>query len=494
MNFNSLEYLFFLPIVFFVYFILPAKVRYLWLLAASYYFYMNWNAKYALLLLFSTAVTYISGTLISRLKEKGNQKAAKWCVWGCVGVNLAILFFFKYANFFLTNVNRVLTAVGSGRSFEMLDILLPVGISFYIFQALGYTFDVYYDKIEVEKNPLRYALFVSFFPQLVAGPIERSKNLLEQLKKPTYFDPERVREGLLTVLWGLFVKIVIADNAALIVNPLYEDFASHTGIEMAFATIFFAIQIYCDFSGYSYMAIGSARLLGFDLMDNFKSPYLSTSIKEFWRRWHISLTTWFTDYLYIPLGGNRKGKYRKYLNTMIVFLVSGLWHGANWSYVVWGGLNGLFMVMHDVTADWRSRVNQKLKIDENSIGHRFFSTIFTFCLVNITWVFFRAPSFRTALTIGWHTLRHFHPERILSSGFLNSMGISSQTAVMMGISLLLLLIVDILRYKNVDVGALVRKQSTAFRWMIYLGLLLMILVFGIYGADYEQTEFLYFQF
>lgn len=494
MNFNSLDYLFFLPIVFFVYFILPSKIRYLWLLAASYYFYMNWSAKYALLLLLSTVLTYVSGTLISHFKEKRKLKTAKVCVWGCVAANLAILFFFKYANFFLTNVNRVLSAVGSGQSFEMLDILLPVGISFYVFQALGYTFDVYYGKIEVEKNPLRYALFVSFFPQLVAGPIERSKNLLEQLKRPTYFDPEKVREGLLTILWGLFIKIVIADNAALIVNPLFENFPSHAGIEMVFATIFFAIQIYCDFSGYSYMAIGSAKLLGFNLMDNFRSPYLSTNIKEFWRRWHISLTTWFTDYIYIPLGGNRKGKCRKYVNTMVVFLVSGLWHGASWNYVVWGGLNGLFLVLHDVTADWRKRVNQKLRIDESSIGHRFFSTIFTFCLVNITWVFFRAPSFHTALTIGRHTLVNLHPERIFSTGFFDSMGISSQTAVMMGFSLLLLLVVDILRYKNIDVGALVRKQSVAFRWLIYLGLLLMIIVFGIYGADYEQTEFLYFQF
>jgi D-alanyl-lipoteichoic acid acyltransferase DltB (MBOAT superfamily) len=242
------------------------------------------------------------------------------------------------------------------------------------------------------------------------------------------------------------------------------------------------------------MAIGSARIFGFDLMDNFRSPYLAMNIKEFWRRWHISLTTWFTDYLYIPLGGNRKGKNRKYLNTMIVFLVSGLWHGASWNYVVWGGLNGLFLILHDVTENFRTCAKQKLNIEENSIGHRFFSTLFTFCLVNITWVFFRAPSFHTALTIGRHTLAHFHLERMFSSDFLNSLGISNLTAVTMGISLLLLLVVDILRYKSVDVGSLVRKQGTAFRWMVYIGLLLMILVFGIYGADYEQTEFLYFQF
>lgn len=494
MNFNSLDYLFFLPIVFLVYFILPAKVRYLWLLAASYYFYMNWNAKYALLLLLSTALTYISGIFIEKFKQKGKKKAAGWCVGICVCLNLAILFFFKYANFFIKNINRVLAAAGSLKSFELLDILLPVGISFYIFQALGYTFDVYRGNAAVEKNPFRYALFVSFFPQLVAGPIERSGNLLEQLRKPTYFEPERVREGLLTILWGLFIKIVIADTAAQIVNPVYENFAAHYGIEIAIATVLFAIQIYCDFSGYSYMAIGSARLLGFDLMDNFRSPYLAGNIREFWRRWHISLTTWFTDYIYIPLGGNRKGKIRKYINTMVVFLISGLWHGAGWTYVVWGGLNGIYLIVHDATAGFRARVNRLLKIDEGTLGHKFFSTVFTFFLVNIAWVLFRAPNIQTVLQIVRHFLRHPGLHMIFSSAIYGLMGLNVQTVVVMLGSLLLLLIVDWLRYRNIDVGGLVRKQGIAFRWLVYLGLLLMIFIFGIYGAGYEQTEFIYFQF
>lgn len=489
-----MEYLFFLPIACVVYFVIPKKVRYLWLLVTSYYFYMNWNAKYALLLLFSTGVTYLSGLLIGRFKEKGKSGAAKWCVWLCVGANLAILFFFKYANFFLSNVNRALSMIGSSQQFELLDVLLPVGISFYIFQALGYTFDVYYDKATVEKNPFRYALFVSFFPQLVAGPIERSKNLLEQLKEHTEFDPDNVREGLLTILWGLFVKIVIADSAALYVNPVYENFMIYTGVEIVFATVMFAIQIYCDFSGYSYMAIGSARILGYDLMDNFRSPYLAGNIKEFWRRWHISLTTWFTDYIYIPLGGNRKGKIRKYINVMAVFLISGFWHGSSWNYVAWGGLNGAFQVLHDVTANLRKRLNTWLGIDEKSIGHRFFTTIYTFFLVNVTWLFFRAGSCYTAIMMAKFTIENFHAERLLSTRFFETMGLTGQSATALGFSLILLLIVDILRYKNVDVGALVRKQGVAFRWMVYLGLLLMIIVFGIYGADYEQTEFLYFQF
>lgn len=340
MIFNSMQFLIFFPIVFMIYFLFPPKTRYIWLLISSYYFYMCWNPKYIFLILFSTTVTYISGIAIETVKKK-NVDGKRWFLKCCVAIsfflNLLVLFYFKYFEFMITNLNRFIGILGLQILVPVFDIILPVGISFYIFQALGYTMDVYRGEIEAEKNFFRYALFVSFFPQLVAGPIERSKNLLKQVNNPTYFKVENARQGLLTMAYGLFMKVVVADRLAGIIDPIYNNWSEQTGMRLMTATILFAVQIYCDFEGYSQLAIGSAQVLGFHINQNFKIPYLSTSIQDFWQRWHISLTGWFRDYLYIPLGGNRKGKVRKYLNTMIVFLVSGLWHGASWHFVVWGG-------------------------------------------------------------------------------------------------------------------------------------------------------------
>lgn len=342
MLFNSVQFLIFFPVVILCYYVLPAKVRYLWLLAASYFFYMCWNARYALLMLFSTAVTFFCGLLLEKIKgaDWGAHKVEigkKCCVAGSFFLNLAVLFWFKYFNFAVQNIELIMNAFHVEMNPPKVDILLPVGISFYTFQALGYTMDVYRDEISAEKNFFRYALFVSFFPQLVAGPIERSKNLLNQLKVPAKFNVERAKWGLLTMAWGLFLKLVIADNIAPLVDSFYENAQEHSAMALLTVTILFAFQIYCDFQGYTQLAIGSALVLGIRINENFNTPYLAGSIKDFWRRWHISLTSWFTDYLYIPLGGSRKGKLRKQLNTMLVFLCSGLWHGAAWHYIAWGG-------------------------------------------------------------------------------------------------------------------------------------------------------------
>ena len=305
-----------------------------WLLVASYYFYMSWNAKYGLLLLFSTAVTYIGGLLVERAGKRKKQLV----VFGGIAINLLLLFYFKYANFILENINLYFQSVGLKMRCPKLDVVLPVGISFFIFQAVGYMIDVYRKDIPAEKNFFRYALFVSFFPQLVAGPIERSGNLLQQLQKGSKFDVENARRGLLTLAYGLFMKIAVADNISNVIDPIFQTPSEYSGMALLFGVILFAFQIYCDFNGYTQMAIGSARVLGFKLNQNFDSPYMAVSVKDFWRRWHISLISWFRDYLYIPLGGSRKGKLRKQINTMIVFLCSGLWHGAAWHYVMWGGI------------------------------------------------------------------------------------------------------------------------------------------------------------
>ena len=346
MLFNSTQFLIFFPIVIILYFFIPKKVRYFWLLAASYYFYMCWNAKYALLILASTIITYISGLLIDWCKKKAwtetkMVRAKKLCVAFSFVLNLGILVYFKYTNFLLASLTTLFESININLVMPSYDILLPVGISFYTFQALSYTVDVYRGDIYAEKNFFRYALFVSFFPQLVAGPIERSKNLLKQLATPSKLEFINVREGVLLMLWGYFLKVVVADRIAIYVDTVYGNPAAYPGMYLLIAAILFSIQIYCDFYGYSVIAMGAARILGYQLMDNFNAPFLSTSVSELWARWHVSLSSWFRDYLYIPLGGSRKGRLRKYINIMIVFLVSGLWHGASWHFVIWGCLNGM---------------------------------------------------------------------------------------------------------------------------------------------------------
>ncbi|MGN0348852.1 MAG: MBOAT family O-acyltransferase [Roseburia sp.] len=335
MVFNSSSFLVFFPIVVLVYFVFPPKRQWIWLLVSSYYFYLSWNIKYGVLLLTTTIITWLGGMFLEQ------YKGVKWIRQGCVGiclvVDLAILGIFKYQDFVLDSIIEIANRFGVSLSFDnRLDVLLPVGISFYTFQALGYVIDVYRGE-KAEHNFFRYALFLSFFPQLVAGPIERSKNLLGQLRQTHAFDYRRVKNGLLLMLWGLFQKMIIADRVALLVNTVYNNYGNYHGIFIVIATVFFAIQIYCDFGGYSDIAIGASQVMGIDLMQNFNKPYFAVSVKDFWQRWHISLTAWLRDYLYIPLGGNRKGKVRKYINTMIVFLTSGIWHGANWTYVIWGG-------------------------------------------------------------------------------------------------------------------------------------------------------------
>ena len=327
MLFNSFDFIVFFPIVLFIYFIIPRKIRYIWLLVTSYYFYMCWNARYALLLFTSTVVTYAVALMMRHWKE--NVLLKKSMVVTSLVINLGILLFFKYFNFVFDSIEKILSKTGMSFQAPVLDILLPVGISFYIFQAVGYTIDVYRGKIEPEKNLLRYALFVAFFPQLVAGPIERSGNLLPQLQKVhelKLWNPKRIQQGALIMLYGYILKMVIADRAAIYVDTIFDSmlYSNYQGFQMAIAVVLFSLQIYCDFGGYSYIAMGAAKIMGFELMDNFKMPYLARNIKDFWDRWHVSLTTWFRDYLYLPLGGSRKGVARKYINIFIVFVVSGL--------------------------------------------------------------------------------------------------------------------------------------------------------------------------
>ena len=398
MLFNSIEFLVFFPIVAVLFLVIPPKMRYVWLLIASYYFYMSWNPKYAVLILFSTFVTFISGLLIG----KANIKYTKQIILAAsIIINLALLMAFKYSNFLLQTLSNAAQYCGLKPISWRVDLLLPVGISFYTFQAISYSIDVYRGDIRAEKNFAKYALFVSFFPQLVAGPIERSGNLLRQvqgIKEIKVWDLERIRDGLLLMFWGFFQKLVIADRAAILVGQVYTDYRKYGFLELAIASVLFAFQIYCDFGGYTSIARGAAQVMGFSLMQNFRQPYLAADIKEFWRRWHISLTSWFTDYLYIPLGGSQKGTARKYINIFIVFAVSGLWHGASWHFAVWGILHAFYQIIGDIKRKLKKRFIRN-DVSGNSFSRKAEKVIITFLLVDIAWIFFAADSLTHACGI-----------------------------------------------------------------------------------------------
>lgn len=455
------------------------------MLLASYYFYMCWNPTYALLILTSTSITYVCGILTDFFLQSFYRKLVLFL---SLASNLSILFVFKYANFFLENLDKVLSACGVEIIQRRLDLLLPVGISFYTFQALSYAIDVYRKDIPAERNFIRYALFVSFFPQLVAGPIERSKNLLTQIQtmdRISLLQFERIRNGCLLMLWGFFEKMVIADRASILVNTVYNGYQNYGFIEIFIATILFAIQIYCDFGGYSHIAIGAAKVLGIDLMQNFQQPYFSESINQFWRRWHISLTSWFTDYLYIPLGGSRKGTKRKYLNTLIVFGVSGLWHGASWSFITWGMLHAIYKIVGDI----KNNCTPPPRIHTpNCISRRIRKCIITFLLVDFAWIFFAANSMKDALKILRQMTSAVQKENIFS------LGLNSQNLTVLFFSILLLFAVDFLREKKIPVLKRFMEQECWFRWGSCLVLLWMILLFGVYGPAYDTSTFIYFQF
>lgn len=494
MLFNSLEFLIFFPVVTLVYFLLPQRVRWLWLLAASYYFYMSWNPQYALLIAASTVATWLSALVMERVG--GEVKKRRWALWSCIVFNLAILFFFKYYAFAAGNIEALGRLVGLELHVPAFDVLLPVGISFYTFQALGYVIDVYRGELPAERNLLRYALFISFFPQLVAGPIERSKNLMHQIHEPHDFDPKRVRDGLLLMGWGFFEKLVLADRIALLVTKVYDNPAAHTGVEIVLATVLFAFQIYCDFGGYSDIAIGAARVMGFDLMKNFKHPYSAVTVSDFWRRWHISLTTWFRDYVYIPLGGSRCSKWKHYRNILITFTVSGLWHGAQWSFVAWGALNGLYQVIGSLTAPLRKKTEERLRIRPDSVLRRWWKRLVTFVLVDFAWLFFRASSFltgvgmlrQTAANPGLAALRH--PLAMIT---VDNLGMGRKDFAVLLAALAVLAVVDTLR-QRVDLKAVLDRRNIVVRYAVYYVMIFTILIFGIYGPEFNAASFIYFQF
>jgi alginate O-acetyltransferase complex protein AlgI len=480
MLFNSLHFLVFFPLVAATYFALPGKWRWLWLLLASCYFYMALIPVYILVLFFIIAIDFGAAMLIEQ--AQGARRRALLVL--SLVANLSVLFVFKYAGFFGANVSALADAIGWNYSPQLLALALPVGLSFHAFQSMSYTIEVYHGRQRAERHPGIYALYVMFFPQLVAGPIERPQSLLPQLRRVHAFDEARVADGLRLMLWGLVKKVIVADRVAVIVNTVYGEPQAFGGVALILATYLFAVQIYCDFSGYSDIARGAARVLGIDLRLNFDRPYAARSVAEFWRRWHMSLSTWFRDYVYIPLGGGRGGTITTVRNVLIVFLLSGLWHGASWTFVAWGALHGLFLVASRVTASLRARVRTWFGIAGDGWALSALRWGMTFHLVAVAWIFFRAESLGDAFYVLTHLTQDI---RLTTSG--HGLGVGLAT-VLIDVVLIAVVLGAEFVHGRYAIGHRVAAVTPPLRWAMYYA--------GVSGLlflpEQQALPFLYFQF
>lgn len=488
MLFNSIDFLVFFPLVTLGYFVLPHRFRWLWLLVASCYFYMAFLPIYILILGFTIVIDYWAGIWI----ENATGPRRKWFLVMSLIANIGVLAVFKYWNFLAENLNLVLP---DPSQVPLLEILLPIGLSFHTFQAMSYTIEVYRGHQAAERHFGIYALYVMFYPQLVAGPIERPQNVLHQFYEKHNFDYQRVTDGLKRMAWGMFKKVVIADRLAVMVNHVYTHPTDFEGIPLILATVFFAFQIYCDFSGYSDIALGSAQVMGFKLMTNFDRPYLSKTISEFWRRWHISLSTWFRDYLYIPLGGNRVVKWRWYYNLFITFTVSGIWHGASWNFVIWGALHGFYLVFALWTEAPRNAFVAKIGLLRFPFLYKILQCAVVFVLVDFAWIFFRAISFADA----WHIVTHAFSGIGAQLGQLSDkeffrqnilLGESRQMFVAAIACTAGLLAVEYFQ-RGRSMSVWLASRPFALRWAIYYVLLMLTLLLGAYD---QPAQFIYFQF
>ena len=489
MLFNSLQFIIFFPIVVLLFYLSPARFRWILLLISSYIFYMAWKPAYILLIVLSTIIDYLCGLKMGKIEIKEKRRPFLYI---SLFSNLGILFAFKYLNFFTENINSLIL-FGGNASFPILDVILPVGISFYTFQTMSYSIDIYNGKIQPENHLGKFALFVAFFPQLVAGPIERAGNMLGQFKTFYAANYSRIVLGLQIMMIGFFKKVVVADNVALLVNQVYNNPGQYEGVSTFLATIFFAFQIYCDFSGYSDIAIGSALILGITLMENFRRPYYSKSIGEFWKRWHISLSSWFRDYVYIPLGGNRVIKWRWYYNLFITFMVSGFWHGANWTFILWGSLHGLYLIFGHLLAKPQAAFKRITGISKFVFLEKLFDVSVTFILVCFAWIFFRANSLPDAIIIIQsgitglsNVTQMFNPEYIDHIVFLDQ---GKYVFIVSVLSILLLELIELYQ-RGGSVFRHISKKPAYIRWAVYYVILIIILVFG----SFNQTDFIYFQF
>ena len=485
MLFNSFTFLIFFPVVATIYFVLPHRWRWAWLLASSCYFYMAFIPIYILILFFTIGIDYVAGILIEN--AQGRRRKA-WLVMS-ICANVGVLAVFKYFNFLSANANAIAEVFHWPYEFPILGIILPIGLSFHTFQAMSYTIEVYRGRQAAERHLGIYALYVMFFPQLVAGPIERPQNLLHQFYEKHEFEYERVTDGLRRMAMGLFMKVVIADRLARYVNVIYNNPTDFQGLSLVVATVFFAFQIYCDFAGYSLVAIGTAEVMGFRLMNNFDRPYLSRSISEFWSRWHISLSSWFRDYVYIPLGGNRVEKPRWYFNLFVTFLLSGLWHGANWTFVIWGGLNGFYLIFSLLTQRARDGFNRAIGLASHPYLHTTLRILITFGLTCVAWVFFRAHTLHDALHVLHAAMARPSLHQIVPDA-VRAEGISKLEVLYCFVLISVLMVFEVVSTR-VNLIRQFRLQPVWVRWPVYYATCMAIWLLGI---STEAKAFIYFQF
>lgn len=485
MVFFSFKFLFFLTVVFVLYYLIPLKYQYIWLLAASYFFYASWDYKYLAVLLLVTGITFFAALIM----QKKNKSI---CLWSGIICSIGILCFFKFWRFWAAGLFYFFNITDKNTG-GIISIIAPVGLSFFVLQAVGYLVDVYKGKVTVEKNFAKYALFVSFFPTILSGPIERSNNLLEQIRKGTKFSYDLVKSGLCFMLWGYFLKLMIANRLSQIVDAAFENSIEQTGATMLIAVILYGIQLYADFAGYSCIAIGVSRTLGFDLVENFRQPYFARSIKEFWGRWHISLSSWLKDYVYIPLGGNRCSKFRGYLNLLLTFLVSGLWHGNGFKFLAWGGLHGVYQIFSKITLSIRAKMIRICKIKTECFSYHLLQRFITFMLVDFAWLFFRTSSFRNALFILKNIVFNFQlGDTILLKSYL--VGYDPERFVLLLFEIAILFIIDFIHEKKISLIKWLDEQNKVFRWGAYIFACVVLLIGIIHDYGLDASAFIYTQF
>ncbi len=489
MQFNSLQYLIFFPLVVALYFTLPQRFRWVLLLLSSYYFYMCWRPEYAVLLAGSTIVDYWSALRMGRIEERSGRR--KYLIISLIA-NLGLLIGFKYLDFFNESARALCDSFNVFYGVPTFDILLPVGISFYTFQTLSYTIDVYRGDRPPERHLGIFAVYVAFFPQLVAGPIERSTHLMPQFREQHKFEYDRAVDGFRLILWGFFKKVVIADRLAVYVSQVYNHPDAFTGLPLILATYFFAFQIYCDFSGYTDIARGSAQVMGYSLMENFRRPYFAKTVIDFWQRWHISLSTWFRDYVYGPLGAKRKPKWRWYYNLMVVFVLSGLWHGANWTFFIWGALHGTYMVLSNATRRLRGKMIILFTLDKHPRVHQWTQMFITFHLVVFAWIFFRANSLSDALLILRRipAINRSSATADLARGFYTNDIARGWFDLSVAFACLAVLLTAQMWQRRGEVRDALSARPAWMRWAVYYVAVMAIILFGAY----EHAPFIYFQF
>jgi len=489
MQFISTTFLLFLPITFLIYHFTNKDYRYLVLLVANYIFYAWNNLSAVPILLFVTALTYFGGLALEKKKKRG-----LYILFFCA--TLLVLAFYKYLNFSVDNLNKIAgRLIGKYAQQSLLDIpniIAPIGLSFFIFQSTSYLNDVYRKNMPAEKNFFRFAAFVSFFPTVLSGPIQRSRDLLPQLKKPADFSLSLAKSGFLLLVWGFFQKIVVATKLALISNTVFNDYTQYSPIYYILAAVSYSLYIYCDFSSYSDMACGVAQMLGFQIRPNFRNPYLAETLTDFWNRWHMSLNTWFVENVYIPLGGNRKGKYRKYLNIFCVFFFSGIWHGASWHFIIWGVLNALLRIFGEILSPIRSRIYSALRIDEACGSIRTLKKITVFVLITFTWIFFRMPATTAAIQIirGILSLKFYD---LFNTAPLDLLGTPAEIfsfIIFVGI----FLFVQYLRKEDGKISCVLEKQPKVIQYML-ITIMISLCIFSICSESTTfNTQFIYFDF